>query len=239
MKKDLTVPPLAKMVAGGSAGIIAKTVVSPLERARILAQTGESSLGAVSTIVQIVREEGMSGLWRGNTVNCLRVFPAKAVLFSANDMWKSNFRWVLGRETLPTGVGFLSGSLAGMTASLSTYPLDYARTRLSGTFARNTRSSGMVSVIVSTVNAEGIAGLYKGIVPSLWGALPYEGIKFGCYDVLSSLVNTRGTDETSLFSKFTCGAISGTVAGFVMYPNDTVRKLLQMQDRSNMKYKRY
>mmetsp|Transcript_4258 Transcript_4258/g.6347 ORF Transcript_4258/g.6347 Transcript_4258/m.6347 type:complete len:290 (+) Transcript_4258:23-892(+) len=232
MAKKRKIPPVAKMVAGGTAGIIAKTAVAPVERIRILAQTGESRLGTMGTLTKIVKDEGFLGLWRGNVANCLRVFPAKAVLFYSNDMWKSKFKFILKAKDLPPGVGFISGSLAGMTASFATYPLDFARTRLSGTFASKFGEVGIWPVMFKTIQKEGITGLYKGIGPTLFGALPYEGIKFGCYEILgNAILKRKGQAQTSILDQFLCGAVAGTISGFVMYPNDTVRKILQMQER--------
>mmetsp|Transcript_5469 Transcript_5469/g.9154 ORF Transcript_5469/g.9154 Transcript_5469/m.9154 type:complete len:146 (-) Transcript_5469:279-716(-) len=94
----------------------------------------------------------------------------------------------------------------------------------------------MISVLTDTVRKEGVMGLYKGVGPTIAGALPYEGIKFGCYDLL---VTTWAKDESgnvSITGKFCCGAAAGTVSGFVLYPNDTVRKLMQMQREGDKLY---
>lgn len=40
------------------------------------------------------------------------------------------------------------------------------------------------SVLASTVRSEGIPGLYKGIGPTLFGILPYAGLKFYVYQSL-------------------------------------------------------
>ena len=78
-------------LAGGLAGCAAKTMVAPFERVRIAAQvalSGEvrarSSLGIGA---DIVRREGLRGLWRSNGVAVLRTFPAKAVVFGGNDLY--------------------------------------------------------------------------------------------------------------------------------------------------------
>lgn len=216
--------------------------------ARIRA-AAESRKGAIATLSRIVKEEGFVGLWRGNGTNCLRVFPSKAVLFSANDVYKSNLRWMMGRERLSPGYGFVTGSIAGVTACFCTYPLDFARTRLSGAF-KGDNSGGLSAVLRGTLREEGFRGLYKGIYPTLLGSLLYEGIKFGAYDTIAwsmPKVNTRlapffppanvadachaqdKNGNLSIVGKLSAGAIAGSLAGFTVYPNDTVRRLLQMQ----------
>ena len=105
----------------------------------MLSQTGEHSGKGQGTILglyrDIIRNEGVLGLWAGNGVNLIRVFPAKAVVFSSNDLYKGMFRSWSGtqpEQPLPGALSFLAGGLAGMTASACTYPLDFARGRISG-----------------------------------------------------------------------------------------------------------
>ncbi len=72
-----------RMVCGGLAGMIAKTATNPLERIKMLSQTGEHGHGAkkgakvsiLDLYKSILRNEGVLGLWAGNGANLLRVFP--------------------------------------------------------------------------------------------------------------------------------------------------------------------
>ena len=43
---------------------------------------------------RVIEEEGMQGLWRGNTVNVLRMIPNKGVLHMTNDMYKDAIKSV-------------------------------------------------------------------------------------------------------------------------------------------------
>ena len=116
-----------RMICGGIAGCIAKTVTNPLERIKMLSQTGEHGLKQTSVISlyrNIIKNEGVIGLWAGNGANLLRIFPAKAVVFSTNDLYQDIFRRLLSTNTesenqsdpqnlqsqkLPGSMMFLSG----------------------------------------------------------------------------------------------------------------------------------
>ena len=74
------------LIAGGIAGATAKSCVAPLERVKLLSQAGETKLGVIGTMKRVIEEEGIQGLWRGNTVNVLRMIPNKGVLHMTNDM---------------------------------------------------------------------------------------------------------------------------------------------------------
>ena len=70
----------ASFIAGGVAGAISRTVVSPFERAKILLQlqgpgSQQAYQGMFPTIFKMYREEGWRGLFRGNLLNCVRIFP--------------------------------------------------------------------------------------------------------------------------------------------------------------------
>ena len=111
---------LKKMCLGGAGGVIAKTVVNPIERVRILAQTGGAKGEAhfFNIVKEIMKLEGIGGFWRGNLVNCYRIFPHKAVLFSMNDIYKTQASKYLGmHENIRSTVisAFICASLAGMT----------------------------------------------------------------------------------------------------------------------------
>lgn len=90
-----------------------------------------------------------------------------------------------------------SGGAAGASSLLFVYSLDYARTRLANdnksSKAGGTRQfNGLVDVYKKTLASDGIAGLYRGFVPSVVGIIVYRGLYFGVYDSLSKsrLLNT-------------------------------------------------
>jgi len=235
-----------RMVCGGLAGMIAKTATNPLERIKMLSQTGEhGSAGRQSPLClyrSILKNEGVRGLWAGNGANLLRVFPAKAVVFSANDFYRNQIRGVFKipeSQPLPGYFSFLAGGLSGMSATLLTYPLDLARGRISGKLAganHQRHYSGIINTVVLTVKEEGFTALYKGVTPTILGAMPYEGIKFGTVGLLESIFpvtttyNEQGEKEKpSVWRKVCYGGAGGVMAGIITYPNDTVRRMLQLQ----------
>lgn len=206
----------------------------------MLSQTGEHGAGNTSIIGlyrNIIKHEGITGLWAGNGANLLRVFPAKAVVFSSNDFYKKTLKRVSktpAEAALSGPLSFLAGGLAGMSASAITYPLDFARGRISGKMAaagQKKEYGGILQTVALTVKDEGVRALYKGVTPTLLGAMPYEGIKFGTVGYLEKRFPVTD-DSNSLptpIRKMMFGAAGGVTAGLVTYPNDTVRRLLQLQ----------
>ena len=225
-----------RMICGGLAGMIAKTATNPLERIKMLSQTGEHGMKTNTSILglyrSIIHHEGILGLWAGNGANLLRIFPAKAVVFSTNDLYSGMIRHATHTppsQKLRGEYAFLAGGLAGMTASACTYPLDFARGRISGKLAvqgSKKEYHGIIRTIVLTVKDEGFLALYKGVTPTLLGAMPYEGIKFGTVGLLERMFPA---DQHTPLRKMVMGGIGGIMAGLITYPNDTIRRLLQLQ----------
>ena len=162
--------------SGGLAGAVAKTAIAPLERVRLLAQTGQGgSAGAVYTLRKVITNEGVAALWRGNTVNVVRMIPNKCVLLACSDLYQDAFR---RKEVSSFWRGGIAGAFAGATAILFTYPLDLVRTRMAGFLLQpggTTRYETILETMAIISREEGVRALFRGIMPTLLGSFPYEG----------------------------------------------------------------
>jgi len=236
LKKDST----ASFISGGFAGAISRTVVSPFERAKILFQvqgTGTANYnGMFPTIWKMWKEEGFKGLFRGNGLNCLRIFPYSAVQFYVYQKIKLNL--LKPNETeLNNYQRLLAGGICGTASVLATYPLDLVRTRLSIQTAnlaklqkskaiesKNLKPPGFTKVIIDIYKNEGgFWSLYRGIWPTTLGVAPYVAINFAVYEQLKELV-----PNSSAITKLLLGAIAGGIAQTLTYPFDLLRRRFQV-----------
>lgn len=86
-------PMVAAFCAGGVAGAVSRTVVSPLERLKILMQVQSAGRDAYKLSIgqalgKMWKEEGWRGFMRGNGTNCIRIVPYSAVQFSSYNFYK-------------------------------------------------------------------------------------------------------------------------------------------------------
>ena len=93
MRDWISQPVVASFVSGGVAGAVSRTVVSPLERLKILLQVqagaqSEYKNGIWKALQKIWREEGMKGMLAGNGTNCIRIVPYSAVQFGSYNVYK-------------------------------------------------------------------------------------------------------------------------------------------------------
>lgn len=133
-----------------------------------------------------------------------------------------------------------SGGAAGATSLLFVYSLDYARTRLAadnkGTAKGGERQfNGLVDVYKKTLASDGIAGLYRGFIPSVVGIIVYRGLYFGMYDSLKPVVMT-GPLQGSFLASFLLGWGVTTGAGIASYPLDTIRRRMMMTSGEKVHY---
>ena len=83
---------IRNIIAGGLAGMIAKSIVAPFDRIKILYQvsSAEFHIWALPSIAKkIVEREGLKALWKGNTATLIRVFPYSGIQFMVFDRCKT------------------------------------------------------------------------------------------------------------------------------------------------------
>ena len=93
LRQTVSQPVFAAFLAGGVAGAVSRTVVSPLERLKILFQIQshgreEYKLSVGKGLMKMWRDEGWRGLMRGNGTNCIRIVPYSAVQFGSYNFYK-------------------------------------------------------------------------------------------------------------------------------------------------------
>lgn len=253
--------PLGRMmtstiIAGGAAGAASRTVVNPLERLKILMQVQPLPAPGQPRaypnvwvgLAKMWREEGFTGLMRGNGVNCLRIAPYSAVQFATYEGLKRAFSHPVVRDyhgrgerhieyELRTDVRLLAGAAAGAASVVSTYPLDLVRSRISIASARlhqhmptgPVHVPGVVEMTRKVYREEGgIRGLYRGCTATSLGVAPYVAFNFFFYESARALVADREGHVPGPMAKLLCGAWAGTISQILTYPLDVIRRRMHV-----------
>jgi len=92
-RNAISKPVVASFMAGGVAGAVSRTVVSPLERLKILQQIqagarNQYQLSIWKALGKMWKEEGWRGFMAGNGTNCVRIVPYSAVQFGSYNFYK-------------------------------------------------------------------------------------------------------------------------------------------------------
>lgn len=196
---------------------------------------------------------------KGNAPNMIRQAGGTALNFMLMDWYKIAIGPIMTSSlTLPSRrtpearkrrrsllSSFLSGGLAGGTATTVLYPIDFIRTRLAmdigATEATRQYPRGMRDVFCNILKTDGIYGLYQGYGVALCGVILYRALHLGGYDACKNeLSNYRRlqknfSNEDSVTpiltfgDRFVVAQIVSIVAGTLCYPIDSVRRRMMMQ----------
>jgi solute carrier family 25, member 42 len=215
---------LRNVLAGGVAGIIAKSVVAPVDRIKIMYQISNATfrLVDVPTVARkIVQSDGILGLWKGNSAAMIRVFPYSGIQFMVFDVCKQYFiekrqhiahhsTAESSRSTSDTESNQLSSHhhnkggllpmeslVAGMIAGCISVLCTYPLdlTRAQLAVVKKTEQrQTFVTMFWENYRLRGVTGLFRGITPTLIGILPYSGIAFALNEQGKRQVGTNMHD---------------------------------------------
>ncbi|EEP76492.1 conserved hypothetical protein [Uncinocarpus reesii 1704] len=237
------------VAAGAIAGLVSRFCVAPLDVVKIRLQLQIHSLsdplshrhihgpvykGTISTLKAIVREEGITGLWKGN-------IPAELLYVFYGGIQFTTYRTVTqALHTLPTAhrlpqpaESFLSGAVAGGIATLTTYPFDLLRTRFAA--QGNIKIYPSLLSAVRTIHShEGYPGFFRGASAAVAQIVPYMGLFFATYE--SVRVPVAQLELPFGSGDATAGVIASVLAKTGVFPLDLVRKRLQVQGPTRSRY---
>ncbi|KAL7533114.1 hypothetical protein ACHAXR_005053 [Thalassiosira sp. AJA248-18] len=144
------------LIAGGLAGMLAKSVVAPIDRIKILYQvtSAQFRLRDVPKVAySITEKEGWAALWKGNTATMMRVFPYSGIQFMIFDYCKLHFLGEDERRTRNNATRMASTiSHRGTIAKKETLPTNTAgEKKKAGLTPIESLVSGMIAGTISVL----------------------------------------------------------------------------------------
>ena len=208
------------LLFGGTAGIISRTIVSPLDRVKILMQTTKkSNKSFIIVMTDTIKQEGFHNLWKGNMLNCIRIFPYSSIQFTIYDYSKNISN--INNEDMNIFHRLLFGTIAGSCATTITHPMDVIRHRL----MCYSHINSIKYAINDIYKEKGYRSFFKGYGTSIISLTPFIATNFATYDYLKNKFSV----DSSL-SILALGAISAIFSQTICYPLDTVRRRMLLKD---------
>lgn len=206
---------------GGLSGIFSRTVAAPVDLYKMQLQT---PFLPNSNLKYVIQHEGVFGLWKGNGINCFRIFPQTGIHFVGNNMCLQSVRSV---GIVPNTKHYiLAGTLGGIAGSFFTYPLETIRTRFSLQTDRNQYYN-----VRDAIKKISIGDCYRGVSMHLLGHVPFNALTFTFFHKYKQYISYY--DKSKFISDrsthFICGGLSGLSAVVFTYPSDIIRRRLQLQ----------
>lgn len=206
---------IENLLIGGMAGVISRTATAPLELYKIQQQ---NSYLKESNFRNVIRQEGIRYLWKGNMANSMRVFPQFALNFSFYQQCKNNIFNHIEDDNIKH---FCSGGVAGIGAMVLVYPLETIKTRLSLQMNKSHYSNPL-----QVVKKLSISQLYKGVGISTLGFGPFNAFNFMFFNLYTDYL---GEYLSPSMTKLVSGGLAGMSAVSITYPTDLLRRHFQME----------
>lgn len=201
--QDGTVSGGANFMAGLASGVTeAVAVVTPMEVVKIRLQAQHHSMSdpldvpkyrnAAHACYTVIKEEGVSALYRGVSLTALRQGTNQAANFTAYTELKEILQQ--RREDpsapLPSWQTSIIGLISGAIGPFSNAPIDTIKTRLQRTPAEPGQTAmGRITAIASQMwKQEGIRAFWMGITPRVMRVAPGQAVTFAVYEYLKGIL---------------------------------------------------
>jgi solute carrier family 25 thiamine pyrophosphate transporter 19 len=177
-------------ISGATAGAVSTTATYPLDllRTRFAAQGSEKVYASLrASITDIYVREGPTGFFRGVSAGIAQIVPYMGIFFCGYE----TLRPVLHPLSLPFGSGdAVAGVISSVIAKTMVFPLDLVRkrlqvqgpTRVLYVHKNIPEYKGVLRTIKMILQREGIRGLYRGLVVSLFKAAPASAVTMWTYE---------------------------------------------------------
>jgi solute carrier family 25 (mitochondrial thiamine pyrophosphate transporter), member 19 len=190
--------------------------------------------GTLPTIKHILREEGLTALWKGNVPAEIMYVAYSAIQFATYRSMTLALQSAAGEHKIPVAAeSFISGATAGAVATSATYPLDLLRTRFAAQ-GRDRVYSSLLASIRDIARYEGPRGFFQGLGAGVGQIIPYMGIFFATYETLRQPMSTIQLPLGS--GEAVAGVMASVIAKTGVFPFDLIRKRLQVQGPTRERY---
>ncbi|KAF3938269.1 Mitoferrin [Dactylella cylindrospora] len=182
---------LSGLMAGATEAVL---VVTPMEVVKIRLQAQHHSLAdpldipkyrnAAHCAFTVLKEEGVSALWRGVSLTALRQATNQAANFTAYTQMKQAALKYQAVDELPTYQHLCLGLVSGAMGPFSNAPIDTIKTRLQKSAAEPGVSAWkrITAIAGDMWRNEGVSAFYKGITPRVMRVAPGQAVTFAVYE---------------------------------------------------------
>lgn len=155
---------------------------------------GNQRISAFKLTSQILKNEGVPGLFKGLTSTMFREMPGYFFFFGGYELSKTFIT-----QGHPEQAGLfetvISGGIGGICLWTAIFPFDVAKSRIQV----DSLNDSMTKVLTDVMRKEGVSGLYKGLTPTLLRTFPSTGALFVAYEYSKNFMSL-GAEKIGIIS---------------------------------------
>ncbi|XP_063372639.1 mitochondrial thiamine pyrophosphate carrier-like isoform X1 [Cydia amplana] len=245
-KKDETLTPNQKLIAGVVSGVTTRFITQPLDvvKVRTQLQAQDKGLTWLGLSWRILKEEGLATFWHGHSLGQLHSIVSVASQFHAYEISTKFVENYASQYTSPQFkkvLLFMCGIFAGCASATLVSPIEVIRVRQ---MVGKAQYGGVIQGAREVYRGGGILAFYEGLTASLMQMGPQVGITFAVFRYVQPLVmdyvaylEDAGQTEAEkkaaetkqlLISSSVAGSTAGFVSKTATYPFDLAKRRLQI-----------
>ncbi|OAY72504.1 Solute carrier family 25 member 44 [Ananas comosus] len=233
--------------AGIFSGVtVALYPVSVIKTRMQVASKDAAQKNAFAAFKNILRADGIPGLYRGFATVITGAIPARIIFLTSLETTKAALLQLVRPLNLsePAQAAIANG-LAGMSASICSQsvfvPIDVVSQKLMVQgYSGHAKYNGGLDVARKILQSEGVRGLYRGFGLSIMTYTPSSAVWWASYGSSQRIIwRLLGHDQNSdgvpsqwkiVGVQATGGVIAGAIASCITTPIDTIKTRLQVMD---------
>eukprot|EP00761_Pharyngomonas_kirbyi_P004220 gb/GECH01004224.1/.p1 GENE.gb/GECH01004224.1/~~gb/GECH01004224.1/.p1 ORF type:complete len:334 (+),score=73.48 gb/GECH01004224.1/:1-1002(+) len=237
-EESMTTP--QHMIAGGAAGLMEHAMVFPIDtiktRMQVLSSGLSYSAGVVNTLSNILKKEGVSGLFNGLSAIACSAVPAHALYFATYEAARS--RLMMNHQDKKGqlhSAHFFASMGAGVFATAAhdaiSTPFDVAKQRMQ---LGSVRYDSLMHCVRSVTAEHGLRAFWVSYPTTLLLNIPFTSAYFAAYETFKYILQPRTHDSVNPvfepWKHIVAGSAAGATGAAISNPIDVVKTRLQTQE---------
>ncbi|EKX50145.1 hypothetical protein GUITHDRAFT_85396 [Guillardia theta CCMP2712] len=175
----------------------------------------------------IVKNEGLTSLWRGTGYAMLTSLPSVGIYLTCYEQLKHHLqaRMEKGKYFAP----IVAGSVSRTLAVVMTNPLELVRTQIMAQRGTSRGNAGGRVLMSQAMQSGGVLSLWRGVIPTLYRDVPFSATYWLVAEMSRDSLARIASASDILWVNLASGMIAGSAAALLTHPFDVIKTRIQVE----------